>query len=297
MLAICVLVPRAGGGTPYTVLTSSMEPDFPPGTLVVVRPVDAEDVAVGDVITFQLVSGRPEVATHRVIAITASPEGTPEFVTQGDANPKPDDMVVVPARCGASSGTPCRRLGRANLLVGTPGARHSRSWWPGGCSRTRGDGRSGRCGTSVGRPGPRGAARTASGPAHGGGRMRRRVAIVVAGALLALAYAGPARASGEVLVSNTDSGFAETLAQPLFDPALRWVPGDVRSATFYVQNNTADPAALSLSVIDEDAGELLDSGAWTCGSAAAAPAGPRPAGAVPDDEVRGAASRGRRRPR
>ena len=91
--------------------------------------------------------------------------------------------------------------------------------------------------------------------------MRRRVAVVVAGALLPLAYAGPAHASEEVLVSNTDSGFAKTLAEPLFDPALRWVPGDVRSATFYVRNNSADPAGLSLSVIDEDAGKLLDSGA------------------------------------
>ena len=91
--------------------------------------------------------------------------------------------------------------------------------------------------------------------------MRRRVAVVVAGALLALAYAGPAQASREVLVSNTDSGFAETLAEPLFDPALRWVPGDVRSATFYVRNNSADPAGLRLSVIDQDAGKLLDSGA------------------------------------
>ena len=91
--------------------------------------------------------------------------------------------------------------------------------------------------------------------------MRRRVAVVAAGALLPLAYAGPAHASDEVLVSNTDSGFAETLAEPLFDPALLWVPGDVRSATFYVRNNSADPAGLSLSVIDRDAGKLLDSGA------------------------------------
>ena len=91
--------------------------------------------------------------------------------------------------------------------------------------------------------------------------MRRRVAVAAAGAVLALAYAGPAGASGEVLVSNTDSGFAENLATPLFDPVLRWVPGDVRSATFYVRNNTADPAGLSLSLIDDDAGELLDSGA------------------------------------
>jgi hypothetical protein len=35
----------------------------------------------------------------------------------------------------------------------------------------------------------------------------------------------------------------------------------VRSATFYVKNNTADPAGLSLSLIDQDAGKLLDSGA------------------------------------
>ena len=49
--------------------------------------------------------------------------------------------------------------------------------------------------------------------------MRRRVAVAAAGAVLALAYAGPAGASGEVLVSNTDSGFAENLATPLFDPA------------------------------------------------------------------------------
>ncbi len=121
VLAICVLVPRAGGGTPYTVLTSSMEPDFPPGTLVVVRPVAPEDVAVGDVITFQLVSGRPEVATHRVIAITASPEGTPEFVTQGDANPKPDDVVVVPAQIKGELWYAVPQVGRANLLVGAGG--------------------------------------------------------------------------------------------------------------------------------------------------------------------------------
>jgi signal peptidase len=123
VLAICVLVPRAGGGTPYTVLTSSMEPDFPPGTLVVVRPVAPEEVAVGDVITFQLVSGRPEVATHRVIAITASPEGTPEFVTQGDANPEPDPTTVVPAQVRGELWYAVPRLGRANQLLGDAGRR------------------------------------------------------------------------------------------------------------------------------------------------------------------------------
>jgi signal peptidase len=117
VLSICVLVPRVGGGTPYTVLTSSMEPDFPPGTLVVVRPVALEDIDVGDVITFQLVSGRPEVATHRVVAISAAPDGSAEFVTQGDANPRPDENVVVPAQLKGELWYAVPELGRANLLV------------------------------------------------------------------------------------------------------------------------------------------------------------------------------------
>jgi signal peptidase len=117
VLAVCVLVPRAGGGTPYTVLTSSMEPDFPPGTLVVVRPVAPEEVDIGDVITFQLVSGEPAVATHRVVAIAAAPNGSPEFVTQGDANPHPDEKVVVPAQLRGRLWYTVPELGRANLLV------------------------------------------------------------------------------------------------------------------------------------------------------------------------------------
>ena len=264
VLAICVLVPRAGGGTPYTVLTSSMEPDFPPGTLVVVRPVAPEDVAVGDVITFQLVSGRPEVATHRVIAITASPEGTPEFVTQGDANPKPDEAVVVPAQLKGGLWYAVPELGRANLL-----RRRRPAPRPDGPGRQRavrlrgGHGRSDRCWTGAGRPW-----RARSQPGRRPTRGTWRWTHDAAGswpsllfALLSVAYAAPAQASDEVLVSNTGSGFAETLAEPLFDPALRWVPGDARSSTFYVKNNTADRAALSLSVLDDDAGELLDSGA------------------------------------
>lgn len=117
VLSLCVLVPRVGGGTPYTVLTSSMEPDFPPGTLAVVRPVAPEAVDVGDVITFQLVSGQPQVATHRVVAISAAPDGTMEFVTQGDANPRPDEDVVVPAQVKGKLWYAVPELGRANLLV------------------------------------------------------------------------------------------------------------------------------------------------------------------------------------
>jgi signal peptidase len=93
-VALAVAVPRIAGGTPYTVLTGSMEPGLPPGTLVVVRPVDPEDIAVGDVITFQLESGKPAVATHRVVAVGTRLDGEQVFTTQGDANGAPDRNPV-----------------------------------------------------------------------------------------------------------------------------------------------------------------------------------------------------------
>ncbi|WP_435741560.1 signal peptidase I [Nocardioides sp. SYSU DS0663] len=91
VLAAAVLVPRAVGGTPFTVLTGSMQPGLPPGTLIVTRPADPEDIRIGEVVTFQVESGEPQVVTHRVIAVRTGGAGTPEFLTQGDANQVPDE--------------------------------------------------------------------------------------------------------------------------------------------------------------------------------------------------------------
>lgn len=89
-----VLLPRLAGAVPLTVLTSSMEPTYPPGTLLVVRSVDTEQIRIGDVITYQPVSDRPEVITHRVVGITQSTSGETSFRTQGDNNPAPDPAPV-----------------------------------------------------------------------------------------------------------------------------------------------------------------------------------------------------------
>lgn len=89
-----VLIPRVGGATPYTVLTGSMRPTYPPGTLIVSRPVDARDIHIGDAITFQLKSGEATVVTHRVIATRMGEDGKLEFLTQGDANNTQDKDPV-----------------------------------------------------------------------------------------------------------------------------------------------------------------------------------------------------------
>lgn len=81
---------------PYKVLTvysGSMEPTIHTGAVIVVLPVSARDVRVGDVITFQKPSGAAELVTHRVVAI----EGTGadrSFITKGDANAASDGWRV-----------------------------------------------------------------------------------------------------------------------------------------------------------------------------------------------------------
>ncbi len=89
-LAAAVFVPRLVGGTAFTVLTGSMAPTYPPGTLIVDKQVDPEDITIGSAVTFQIESGKSDVVTHRVIAIRTGEGGEPEFMTQGDANGAPD---------------------------------------------------------------------------------------------------------------------------------------------------------------------------------------------------------------
>jgi len=86
ILVIAVGIPRITGATPYTVLTGSMRPHYPPGTLVVVKPVDVQDLRIGDVITYQLESGEPAVVTHRIVGTSVSLKGGSTFITRGDAN-------------------------------------------------------------------------------------------------------------------------------------------------------------------------------------------------------------------
>jgi signal peptidase len=91
-----VVVPAVTGSTPYTILTSSMEPSMPPGTLVIVKPIDPKDVKIGTVVTYQLFSGEKEVVTHRVLEIQGPtlPGADPSFITKGDANSEPDAKPV-----------------------------------------------------------------------------------------------------------------------------------------------------------------------------------------------------------
>jgi signal peptidase len=96
LAAILIFVPAAAGATPYTVLTSSMEPHLPPGTLIVVRPTPVDDIHIGSVVTYQVESGKPEVITHRVVEIRSESNGSRTFILKGDNNDLADPKPVIP---------------------------------------------------------------------------------------------------------------------------------------------------------------------------------------------------------
>ncbi len=77
------------------VISGSMAPEIKTGSLVVTHFVDAEEIEVGDIITFHSYSTEESMITHRVIGIGHS--SSLYFETKGDANADPDSFTV-PAR-------------------------------------------------------------------------------------------------------------------------------------------------------------------------------------------------------
>ena len=89
-----IIVPAVTGSTALTVVTSSMEPALPPGTMVVVRPTPIDEIKPGMVLTYQLRSGEPTLVTHRVQQRQELADGEVVFITRGDANNQPDQDPV-----------------------------------------------------------------------------------------------------------------------------------------------------------------------------------------------------------
>lgn len=89
---ICILVFGASlafGVKPLVVLSGSMEPTLPVGSVVFARTVEAAAVAPGDIVTTD--RGRNlGLVTHRVVSLTSVGEGYYDMVMRGDANTSDD---------------------------------------------------------------------------------------------------------------------------------------------------------------------------------------------------------------
>ena len=103
-----------GGYRPLIVLSGSMKPVMPVGSVVVSKSVDAASVKVGDIVTYAQASdptGKTSpFITHRVAKVIQGTSGL-SFVTKGDAN-NTDDQNPVPAS---------RIVGRVVLIMPSVG--------------------------------------------------------------------------------------------------------------------------------------------------------------------------------
>lgn len=93
VLAVLLVGVRLVGIKPYVVLSSSMEPAYPVGSLVYVVEAEAEDFKVGEPITFDMDGN---TVTHRIIEVNNDPSSGLTFRTQGDANNLADGKPVAP---------------------------------------------------------------------------------------------------------------------------------------------------------------------------------------------------------
>jgi signal peptidase I len=96
-IAVVVVIPRLTHSQAMTVLSGSMTPGIPVGSIVVVRPVDPDQLRVGDVATYQAEPRKPVYVTHRVADISHV-GGRTTFTFKGDANRGPDVDPVVPGQ-------------------------------------------------------------------------------------------------------------------------------------------------------------------------------------------------------
>lgn len=87
------VIQRTGTAQLLTVVSGSMQPTLPLGSLVVVVPRDADAVRVGDVITFSPPGDNTRTVTHRVVDVQGTGSGM-QVHTRGDANPVADPWTL-----------------------------------------------------------------------------------------------------------------------------------------------------------------------------------------------------------
>ena len=80
LTALTLLMPRLIGYSEYSIVSGSMEPDYPVGSLVFVKETSPESIKRGDVITYEKAD---TAVTHRVVANNSSKR---QLITKGDAN-------------------------------------------------------------------------------------------------------------------------------------------------------------------------------------------------------------------
>lgn len=93
LLAATVL-PRIFDYRTMTMLSGSMSPDVPTGSVIVDTQEPTKNLAVGDIITYQIPVEDHRVETHRVAWVGRDKDGAVLIRTRGDRNPADDPWTA-----------------------------------------------------------------------------------------------------------------------------------------------------------------------------------------------------------
>lgn len=93
VIVVCIplTVPRIFGYQVYNVISGSMAPAIPTGSLVYVKSEPAGEIETDDVIAFYSAADTGAIITHRVLE---NHTVSGEFITKGDANEQKDPLPV-----------------------------------------------------------------------------------------------------------------------------------------------------------------------------------------------------------
>ena len=95
-------IPSIAGYQLYNVLGSSMEPSLHKGSIVLIKRINPEDLAVNDIITFRGNGDSNKLVTHRIVSINRT--DSLSFETRGDANDANDISPVLASQILGKAG-------------------------------------------------------------------------------------------------------------------------------------------------------------------------------------------------
>jgi signal peptidase len=114
LLTILLVSNGIYGWRMQAILSGSMSPLLPIGSVVLTKTLSPSAYVVGDVVTFKLPTQPRELVTHRILTRTYSPSGVLMFVTKGDANTRSDGWNI---SSGAVLGKVIMTIPRLGYLV------------------------------------------------------------------------------------------------------------------------------------------------------------------------------------
>ncbi|RHV38187.1 signal peptidase I [Ruminococcus sp. OM05-10BH] len=115
VLAGLLIIPKLMGYEEMAVLTGSMEPNYPVGSLIFVKEIEPDQLEVGDVITYRLNSDT--VVTHRIVEIDKEAQ---TVTTKGDANSSNDGSPVPYSEIVGKAHFKIPYLGYVSMNIKTP---------------------------------------------------------------------------------------------------------------------------------------------------------------------------------